>query len=439
MTSLSRLLDLLPPPYSDAPDSLLAAFVGAFALQFEAIEEDLDRLRRTHWIGEAYRLEDAAKLADLCGIDPLPWESLEAFRARLLPLVRAQLAGALGGGEIREFVYRYLRNAEEALDATFVQGLERCAGTAEAFGAQGSRPNFRPLAFEEFPKRERRSAALANRGGLVPVLFRWTETNRGLDECVPRIRIAGLTGRRTAVPLLANLTTGEMVMFGDRLLAGAELSIDLAPDGEDRAARAILDGEDVTGKLRSMSGFRPGDGFDPARFDAEPRLPRLLRGDNEWLFLSVGLFDVRGLDRFFFWLADNDLREGRFDETRFDKALFLSDPAARVDLEWAEREAGSFEIRVPRTIVVEPEGAAPAERPYMLVADALERSVARLHAAGVRAAVRYAPFAEVQRQEVRHTLPWIWVDRERGSPGSGDALEFGFHFEETGLGQARFE
>jgi hypothetical protein len=438
VTTLARLLDLLPPPYSAAPDSLLSAVLATFALEFDAIQEDLDRLRRTHWIGQTFRLEDAAKLGDLCGIDPLPWESLESFRARLLPLIRAQLSGALGRDEISEFVFDYLRNAQEALGCTFVQGLSACRDADAAFDPPADRPGFRPFGFDEFPARRRRSATLTSRAGLVPVLFRWTETNRGLDECVPRIRITGVGGRRTVVPLLANLTTGEMLLFGDRLLAGSELSIEASGDG-DGTVTALLDGTDVTVKLRSMSGFAPGIEFDPARFDAQPRLPRLPRGDSEWLFLSVGLYDVRGLDRFFFWLADNDLREGRFDETRFDKALFRSEPAARLEIDWTEREGGAFELRVPRTIVVEPTGSAPTEHPYMLVADALERAVAKLHAAGVRAAIRYSPFAETQGQEVRHTLPWVWVDRERGSAGSGDGLEFGFHFEETGLGQARFE
>jgi hypothetical protein len=438
MTTLSRVLELLPPPYSDAPESLLAEFIEAFALEFDAIQEDLDRLRRTHWIEQVYRLEDAAKLGALCGVDALPWESLETYRARLLPLVRAQLAGALGRREIAEFVFQYLLNSEQALGATLVQGLNRCRSATEAFGNVDGRPSFRSLEFEEFPERERRSPELATRGGLVPVLFRWSETNRGLESCVPRIRITGVAGRRTAVPLLANLTTGEMILFSDRLLAGAELSIEQA-EGQAGLAVALLDGEDVTHKLRTKSGFKLGEGFAKESFDAAPRMPTLPRGESEWVFLCVGLYDVRGLDHFFFWLAGNELREGRFDDSRFDQALFPSDPAALLELSWTEREGGSFEIRVPRTIVVEPPGAAPRERPYRLVSQALEQSLGRLHAAGIRATLGPAPFAEIQRQEVRHRLPWVWLDRERASAGSHEALEFGFHFEETGLGQGRFE
>jgi len=439
MTALDRLLDLLPPPYSAAPDSVLAALLDVFALEIEALEEDLDRVRRTHWIGQAYRLEDARKIGALCGIAPLPWETLETYRARLLPLIEARLAGSLGPAEIREFVHDYLRAAEAALEATFVQGLATIGGPVKAYRAPPKRPLFRPLVFREFPLRERRSRALADRGGLVPVLFRWSETNAGLDDCVPSLRITGLCGRRTTVPVLANLSTGDMILFADRLLAGAELEIMPDAAGDGRAARATLDGADVTAKLRSLSGFTLGTPFEAIDFDETPRLPPLPRGESQWMFLSVGLYDVRGLDRFFFALAEADLREGRFDETRFDNALFPSDAIAAIAMDWTEREPASFEVDVPRTIVEEPAGAAPEARPHRLVADALESAIGSLHAAGVRAAIRFVPFVETQPQRVRHETRWIWLDKESGPAGAADTLELGFHFGETGLGRGRFE
>ena len=439
MTTLDRILDLLPPPYSVAQDSLLAGVVGAFALEFDAIQEDIDRLRRTHWIEQAYRLEDAAKLGDLCGIDPLPWETLESFRARLLPLIKAQLAGALGPDEIRGFVDGYLRNAQEALESTLVPGLSATKGTEEAYRHPPVREHFRPLVFREFPTRERRSAALASRDGQVPVLFRWTEANGGVEDSLARFRISGLAGRRTVVPLLANLSTGEMILFADRLVAGAELEIRPGEGDDPRRATALLDGVDATDRLHSLSGFTLGAPFDPSQYDPEPRLPSLPRGESEWLFLSVGLYDVRGLDNFFFALADEELREGRFDETRFDRSLFPSEARARVEMAWTEREPASFEVEVPRWIVIEPPGAAPDHRPHLLVAQALEHALSSLHAAGVRTSLRFTPFVERQEQRARHSLPWIWVDPVDGSAGTGDTLELGFHFGETGFGHGRFE
>ncbi|MES2443252.1 MAG: hypothetical protein V4574_10515 [Pseudomonadota bacterium] len=437
MTTQERILDLLPPIYTAAPDGIVAALIGEFALEFDVIQEDLDRLRRTHWINHAYRFEDARKIGALCGVAPLPHETLESFRARLLPLIKAQLAGALGPAEIRRFVDSYLREAEQAYEAVFVPGLARSA--VDRFEKAPDQPFYRPPTLREFPPRNRRSAALSARGGLVPVLFRWTETNAGLEHAVPSFRITGLGGRKTAVPLIANLTTGEMIFYPDRLLAGAELEIVPDEKGDGRAARATLDGADVTAKLKSLSGFKLGTPFSAAQYDAAPRLPRLPRGPSEWVYLSVGLFDVRALDHMFFALADAELREGRFDETRFDHALFPSGPLARVEMGWTELEGASFEVDIPRTIVVEPGGAPAGEAPHLLVAEAIERSIAMLHAAGVRATVRFTPFVERQEQRIRHSVSWFVVDSERGSAGTNDSFEFGFHFEETGLGRARFE
>ena len=437
MTALDRILDLLPPPYSAASDSMLGRLLEVAAIEIDVLQEDIDRLRATHWIAQAWRFEDVRKIAALLRIEPLPWETLDTFRARLLPLVTAFIEGALGPVEIRRFVHAYLASAAVALDATLVQGLP--PDFDAAFRDPPVRPAFRPLVLAEYPQRIRTSASLAARSGLVPVLLRWSEVNRGLDEAVARFTITGLAGRRTVTPMLINLTTGDALFFADRVPAGAELAITQARPDAGRLARATLDGFDVTAKLRSFAGFVPGRPYTPADFDPEPLLPRLPRGPTEWLYLSVGQYDVRGLDQFHFAMAEADLFEGRFDDSRFDHALFPAGPHAHVAMEWTESEPASFEVVVPRTIVAEPEGSASGGHAYELVEQALRAAIGSLHAAGVRAETRFAGFAESQPQAIRHILPWIVLDRESGPAGTGDALDFGIHFEETGLGHARFE
>ena len=438
MTTLARLLDLLPPPCTAAPDSTLAALLGTFALEFDTIAEDLDRLRRTHWINQAYRLEDAAKLGALLGIPPLRWEDLEAYRARLLPLAAARLDGALAPGDIRHFVHDYLVRAADALESDLVPGLP--ATVEDAFRSSLDRPLWRPLALVENPPRDKRSDTLLARAGLVPVLFRWSETNHGLDDTVVTIRVCGLSGRRTAVPLLANLTTGDMILYAERILPGATLEISALPGASDpRRAQAMLDGFDVSRRLHGLRGFALGTPFAPDQYDAAPLLPRLARGRNDWIFLSIGLYDVHGLDRVFYALADTALREVLLDQTAFDHSLFPSGPLAQVSLAWTETEPASFEVRVPRAIVSEPAGSAPGATPHELAADALGRAIADLHAAGVRASLRFMPFAETQSQLVRHALPWVVVDPEHGSPGIEAALDLGGRFDESTLGRARFE
>jgi hypothetical protein len=435
MTTLTRLLDQLPPLYTAAPDSTLAAFLEAFALEFETIAEDLDRLRRTHWINQAYRFEDATKLGALMGIEALPWETLDSYRARLLPLVAARIDGALAPGDIKQFVHDYLINASEALDSVLVPGLP--VTVDDAFRSLPDRTKWHPLELAENPPRTNRSGALLARSGLVPTLFRWTETNAGLDDTVVSLQVCGLSERRTNVPVVVNLTTGDMILFAGRVPVGATL--DIGPGGPGRQARGTLNGTDVTHRLHSLTGFTFGTPFSPSQYDPAPLRPRLTRGDNDWVFLSIGLYDVRGLNSVFFALADSALREVALDQTAFDHALFPSGPLASLAMSWTETEPASFEIRVPRMITIEPEGAAPGASAHERAADALQRAIDGLHAAGVRAAVRFMPFEETQQQTVRCMPPWIRLDPETGPSGISDRLDFGGRFGESGLGHARFE
>ena len=62
MTTLETLVDLLPPPWTQHPASVVSAVLGAAALELDAGLEDVDRLRRSHGFDTAYRLGDLAKL-----------------------------------------------------------------------------------------------------------------------------------------------------------------------------------------------------------------------------------------------------------------------------------------------------------------------------------------------------------------------------------------
>jgi hypothetical protein len=191
----------------------------------------------------------------------------------------------------------------------------------------------------------------------------------------------------------------------------------------------------------SVSGFRLGVPFTTADLDAAPLLPRLARGANELVYLSVGLYDVRGLDHVFYAIAGDELREGVFDATFFDRAVFPSGPVAHLELEWTETEPASFEVRVPRGVVVEaPELAGlPEGRAYALVGGALAATVREIRAAGVRAAVLLEPFREEQAQRVRATVPFVVMPTERGPAGGGDELAVGARFDEAALGTGRLE
>ena len=439
MTALDRLQALLPPPLSDARDSVLGQLLEAVALQIDAFNEDLDRMRRTHWVNFAYRLEDLYKLAALLGIDRFVWEDLHLFRSRLLAMVAARLRGAVGPEELKQFVLDYLRGVEGTIDDTvLVPGLARTPD-AEAYGPIERRPLYRPLQFVEWPARRRHSNALRARSGRLPYLHRWTEFNGGLEESMPRFVLSGFPDDSTAVPMLVNLSSGEFIGYAGVLRFGQRLVIEAADDA--RTGRALLAGEDVSDRLFSIAGFTPGVAFELADLDAPARLPRMRRGENRWIFLLIGRYDLPSLNRSFFAMADEGLFEGRFDETNFNQAVFPSGTNARLAMSWIEAEPASFEIRIPRHFVIEsPAMTGPSgEPPHALVARALAIMIARLRAAGVRAGVRHLPFRETQRQRDSLRLPWIRLETEIASAGREVRLEQGGRFGETELGGSRFE
>ena len=436
MNRLARMLDLLPPPYSVAANSLISRLLETIAAEMEALDEDIDRMRQAHWISFCWRLADAEKLGALMGIGRLPWESLSLYRSRLIATVKARLAGALGPNEIRKFVYEYLLGVEAATGATLIHGLASRKDADDTFKFDAERPLFIPLTLLENPEVRRESATLRQRNGNVPYLLRWWESNGGLADTSVRIHITGAFGRRTAVPVLLNITTGEMIGYRGRLDFGQELLIEAAGGSDNPlAAKATIAGADVTKSLFGVTGFRLGETLTRDRVLENPNVPRLRRGMNEWLFLCIGHFDIKGLDSYFFAIAGEDFREGVFDETRFDRAVFPSGTMASLAMDWMETEPAVFEIHVPRSHVREPRESGL----YHLAQAGLDASIAELRAAGVESRTRYLPFTETQRQRIKATLPWIVLAPEQGSAGERASVALGGQFGESALGGALFE
>jgi hypothetical protein len=440
MNFLAEIQALLPSPYSIEQNAVLSQLIGAFALEMEALQEDIDRMRQTHWVNFAYKVTDLEKIGALVGVARLPWEALPEYRIRLLTIVIARLNGAIGPDEIKQFVADFLKRSQISIAAVFVPGLDAVSGL-QAFQPRTDQPRYRPLGFVENPPKLRRSNTLLAKGGRVSYLDRWEEINKGMGETVPSLFITGYSDRRTSTPILVNLTTGELIGYKGNVPLGRTLAITPAPaDGDPQRATASMNGRDVTGNLFSVSAFTPGVPFEPADFDPSLRLPRMRRGSNQWVYLSAGLYDVRGLDRFFFAIADDQLREGVFNQTFFDESVFPSGPVAGLAMEWTELEPASFEVHVPRYLVIEPEIVEEDQRrPHEHVAEALQSSIAQLHAASVRAQLVFDPFLETQDQAVRVNLPWLSLDPQSGSAGERDVLSLGGRFSESGLGDARFE
>jgi hypothetical protein len=321
------------------------------------------------------------------------------------------------------------------LTSSFVPGLQSVTAL-QAYEPPPDRPRFRPLRLVENPPREKQSASLLARGGKVPYLYRWTETNRGLSDTVARFIVTGVEGGRTAVPIIANLTTGDMLGYMGTLRFGQTVvfTVPSVPDAQDpRAAVATLDGRDASASVFSMSGFALGVPFTKEQLDSKPRLPRMVRGPNEWISISAGFYGVKGLDHFFFAIADDQLREGAFDDTFFDESVFPFGTVVQLQMNWTETEPASFEVHVPRYITVEPGVSV-----FQDVADGLSESILELHAAGVRAAVLFDPFIETQPQRVTGRASWVQLDAEAG-PAGRDQLTVGARFGDSPLGGSRFD
>jgi len=436
MSRLSHLLDLLPQPYTVEPDSVVSRLLNVVALEMDVFQEDLDRYQQTHWIDTVYRLKDAEKIGALMGIKRLPWEELAAYRERLLAMIAALRRGATGPKQLQQFVFDYVSSIERVLAATYVPGLRLCATFEDAYGPLRDHPQFRPLALVENPPRRRASTTLRANNGNVPCLFRWEETNGGLDDTTAEFAVTG-TLQGTSVPILLNEDAGELIGYKGRLRFGERLEIRRkSADATDRSAVAMLDGRDASKALFTAHGFEMGMPLGADTLDATPRLPALVRGKNRWIFLAIGIYDIPGLNHFFFGMPDGELREGVFDETRFDHALFPSGTVAQLGMEWVETEPASLEVRIPRYVVVEPGDSKPR---HDQVADALRDAIIRLHAAGVRAQVLLVPFVEEQRQETRFSIPIKVRDPETGSAGRQDTMTSGGRFGDTALGDSRFE
>lgn len=450
MSTLKDLLDLLPPTYTIEDGSVVHQVLNTMALELDAYSEDLDRVRRTHWFDLIYRVLDLDRLAVLVSATRRSWEDRALFHSRVRALVDARLDGSVGPRAVRRYVLETVRGTEDALSGTLVPGLARRvtrasadlgdpAAVGAAFGADQAPAAWRPLQLVENPRREVRSAALAARGGRVPYLYRWADTNHGLEAAPVSVTIVGRSGGRTAVPVLVNRTTGQALVYLGVLRVGQRLTVSPALDAgpEGRRARALIDDHrDVTDRVLSITGFAFGKPF--GREDADepgPLLPVQLRGGNDWAYLSGALYDVDGLDGTYLQIADDGLREGVFDSTGFDEALFPSGVAAAVEVRWTEDEPAAFAVVVPRGVVALPAGAAELAGE---IADALAADLRELHAAGVRAQLTLLPFTEVQAQRTRARLPWVVLPPETGPAGRSVRVGVGGRFSESTFGQSRF-
>jgi len=406
MPHADAMLARLPSLYRDG--ELLAGVMAIPGLQLEMVDEDAAAIQRAHWFNSAVDRGEAARLGALLDIAPEPWQGLAEYRAWLHALRNAMLRhGAVTRGALTGFVEEYTTAYRAATGSTVVAPITTWSETRS-----GHLP-----AFVENPPL-RRVAHISAAGGIAP-LQRFQLDQRGLDDTRLAFVCTGLPDQGEYVPLLANVTTGDALVWLGHLPAGQRLWLRPQADG---TVTAELEGRDVTRELRSISGLVPGTPWSSEQLVDPPRALPLIRGRNDLWFLPVAHFDRPGLDRALLALADLVLAQGRWDETTFDRALFAQETGLTLLMTWVETQPATIEITLPAGLMRARAGEledALVERDRL--AGALALAVDRLRPAGVRASVGLTPMAEQQGQMDRLVATMPVVQREV-APMGADAL-----------------
>jgi|GEM_PF-452109 len=459
MARLTEMLERLPILYRDG--ELVRGVLGVPAQQLEVLDEDLLEVQRSHFFDATLEREEAARLADVLDIPLESWQTLREYRAWVHALRNARLRyGAVTVHAITHFVAEYSNGFQRADEILAVPAIIRSDPSGwiripspPGGGEEPETENPERLAFDrgvpvflENPPL-RRFERIPASGGIEP-LHQFTIHQRGLDESSGSFLMVGLPGEPECSPAIVNITTGQALIYLDRIETGRRLWIRATPEG---GAVAELEGIDVTDRLISVSGLVPGEAWSRDVVDSSPRSIRLVRGENRVWFLPIAHYNAPGLDRYLLALADLMLKQGRYDQTAFDHSLFYQAPAAQLRMSWLETRPACFEIWLPAgtmrspappsTVVTEEDREAWRarwlENRDQLLAS-LNQGVGKLRGAGIDAEVKMLPLADVQRQRDRLVVIMPKTIRDRGTAGADRLVESGGAYDVTDYEQSIF-
>jgi hypothetical protein len=369
MKRVDDMTSRLPLLYREG--TLVQGILSQPAEQVEIAIEDALEVQRAHFFDDALELDEVARLASLLDFSPEPWQTAGLFR----PWVHSQRDAVLKKGAV----------TAQAI-VGFVQSYSSAFQQATGVIFPGAHPEL-----IEFPQR-RRYGKPDVEDDTAP-LSQFQIVTRGLDDTFASMLLTGLGAGPESMPLIANLTTGDALLFRGNIASGQRLWIRSAQDG---TVTAQLEREDVTSRLVSISGLMPGTVWEP-QVQTHARALPLVRGENSFWFLPVAHYDERGLDRFLLALADLALHEGRWDAAALDHSVFYMEPAVSIRFSWLETEPASIDIHVHTESVYRREPAAGfADDARTLIAGAMDAGVKRLKAAGVRSNVSALAFTEIQ-------------------------------------------
>jgi hypothetical protein len=418
-THLDQMAERLPHLYREG--ELLRGLLAIAAIQMEIAEEEARSIQRSHWFDTTLDLGEAVRLALPLDIPLEEWQSnLAEYRSWVHAIRNARLQeGAVTVAALQGFVLQYSQGFQRAVRIQVLpEPLVWGDDTAE-----------NELVFLENPPLRR----YERMPGLEP-LQRFSITQNGLFEAPAAFLLTGLPEGPECVPVIANLTTGQALVFIGNVPTGARLWLRPTEAGE---VQAFLENEDVSDRLRSVADLQPGVAWSEAGTPA--RAITLTRGVNDLWFLPVAHYDALGLDRFLLALADLLMTQGRWDEAKFDKALFYQHAAVDLRMTWVEAQPATIEIKLPAASLANREGELEEsllERDRLTLS--LNRAVQKLKAAGIRAAVTLEPFAEVQGQADNLRRVPAPRFREVGPTGADAMPDAGGVFAVTGFNDSTF-
>ena len=431
MGRIDTMANRLPQLYRDGAlirgsvSDTAGGLLGVPAVQMEIVDDDARDIQIAHWFDTARRLDEAAALAMLLDFVYDPWQTLPLFRAWVHAIRSAMLTeGAVTVRGLQVFVEEYTQRFQAATRI----------GAVTRIGQWSMLPSTNLPAFIENP--ERRIYERVPGSGDSEPLCQFEIVNKGLDETHAAFLLTGLADGPEYVPLLANVTSGQALVFLAPVPPGARLWITPTDDG---GLRAMLESTDMSDRLYSVTSLTPGTPWENSAVQRPAHAITLKRGANGLWFFPLAHYDALGLDRFLLSLPDLLLQQGRYDRSSFDHALLYQAAALIVRVSWLETQPASFEVALPAGTLLSPRDRldrALEDR------DRLERSlndgVSKLRACGVASRVALRPFTDFQRQMdfLQGVLP---ITHRENAPTGADRLpDAGGIFEVTSYEESTY-
>ncbi|MDY0187116.1 MAG: hypothetical protein RBR16_04250 [Syntrophus sp. (in: bacteria)] len=423
MAHIDDMTGRMPQLYRDG--ELLRGVLMQPAIQLEILDELGRTIAQSHWFDAAWEREDVVRLARLLDIEAQPWQDADEFRAWVHSLRNAWLrhSGSVTVAGLQSFVREYVERYSRAVAISAVPPLTLWTDSPDPSAA----------AFIENPGLKR--ILPAGPAALQPLTL-FAVTNRGLDPVPLRFLLQNVSGAPEYVPLIANITTGQALLYKGTIAQGERLWID--SDGNGTATAAIEDRE-VSDRLVSLADFSPGIPFEGSAIASPAQAMILNRGENQLWFFPCALFDEQGLDRYLSALAALKITQGAFDSSLFDSSLFSQDALVRMFVAYEEAQPASFSIELPGGLMLSEAGQfEEALEKREALATSLQDGVDKLKAAGVQGNITLLELQEVQfqRDYLKDSTPKRFSSA--GPTGTDGEPAIGAVFEKTGLNYSIF-